>query len=587
MEGAQTYRRNCAILATDVVGYVRLMSADERGTFARLMRLRTEQLNPQIATYGGTLIKNTGDGLLVVFDNTRAAMDCALAMQRAIAAAEADAEPNQRISMRMAISFGDVIIEGGDIYGDAVNIAARLQTYAEPGGIAITGDVARRAGEDMASEVIDLGDFYLHNMSRPVRMFTLRTEGTQARLVGEVQAGADGRSSIAVLPFRMNQTNPDEAYFADGIVDDIIYALAGLKELFVISRTSAHGYKGETIDARAIGRELGVRYVLYGSVRRAGGQLRITTELSDTENGAVIRSDRYDGELADLFALQDRISASVVNAIAPQVQERELLRAMRKHPRNMTAYDFLLQALDQMFRMDDESVARARGLLQQAMAHDPFFGPAYSYAAFWHVFHVGEGRSTNPEADAAEAARLSGTAIRLTENDPLALAIYGHVQSFLLRNYDRAMLYLDRAIAAGPSSAIAWSMSSATCGYIGNGALAVERAQRSIRLAPQDAIRFWHEAIMGQAHYVDGNYEEAAIWAQRAVGRNGAVAFALRTLTASLIALGKDDDARAAALQLMRIQPRFAMARYEKLCPFRIPVLTTWLERLRAAGLPE
>ena len=179
MEGAQTYRRNCAILATDVVGYVRLMSVDERGTFARLMRLRTEQLNPQIATYGGTLIKNTGDGLLVVFDNTRAAMDCALAMQRAIAAAEADAEPNQRISMRMAISFGDVIIEGGDIYGDAVNIAARLQTYAEPGGIAITGDVARRAGEDMASEVIDLGDFYLHNMSRPVRMFTLRTEGTQ------------------------------------------------------------------------------------------------------------------------------------------------------------------------------------------------------------------------------------------------------------------------------------------------------------------------------------------------------------------------------------------------------------------------
>jgi adenylate cyclase len=587
MEGAQTYRQNCAILATDVVGYVRLMSIDERGTFARLMRLRTEQLDPRIATYGGTLVKNTGDGFLVVFDNTRAAMDCALAMQRAVAIAEADAEPNQRISMRMGISFGDVITEGGDIYGDAVNTAARLQTYAEPGGIAITGEVARRAGDDMASEVTDLGDFYLHNMSRPVRMFTLRTEGTQARLVGEVQAGVDNRSSIAVLPFRMNQTNPDEAYFADGIVDDIIYALAGLKELFVISRTSTHGYKGETIDARAIGRELGVRYVLYGSVRRAGGQLRITTELSDTENGAVIRSDRYDGELADLFALQDRISASVVNAIAPQVQERELLRAMRKHPQNMTAYDFLLQALDQMFRLDDESVARARGLLQQAMAHDPFFGPAYAYAAFWHVFHVGEGRSTNPEVDAAEAARLAGTAIRLNENDPLALAIYGHVQSFLLRNYDRAMLFLDRAIAAGPSSAIAWSMSSATCGYIGNGTLAVERAQRSIRLAPQDAIRFWHEAIMGQAHYVDGNYEEAVIWAQRAVGRNGAVAFALRMLTASLIALGKDDDARAAALQLMQIQPRFAMARYEKLCPFRSPVLATWLERLRAAGLPE
>jgi adenylate cyclase len=587
MQAAQTSRRTCAILATDVVGFVRLMSMDEQGTYARLMRLRGEHLDPLIARHGGTLIKNTGDGFLAIFDNMRAAMDCALAMQRAVTASEADTEPNQRISVRMGISFGDVITEGGDIYGDAVNTAARLHTYAEPGGIAITGEVASHVGDDLSNKLTDLGNFYLHNRARPVRMFTLRTEGTQARLVGDVPAGSDSRSSIAVLPFRKNQTDPDEAYFADGIVDDIIFALAGLKELFVISRTSTLGYTGETIDTRAIGRELGVRYVLYGSVRRAGDRLRITTELSDTENGAVIRSDRYDGELADLFALQDRISASVVNAIAPQVQERELLRAMRKHPQNMTAYDLLLQALDQMFRLDDEAVARARGLLQQAMAHDPFFGPAYSYAAFWHVFHVGEGRSTNPEADAAEAARLAGTAIRLNENDPLALAIYGHVQSFLLRDYDRAMLHLDRAIEAGPSSAIAWSMSSATCGYIGNGPLAVERAQRSIRLAPQDAILFWHEAIMGQAHYVDGSYEEAVTWAQRAVGRNGAVVFALRLLTASLMALGKVEEARAAGQQLLRVQPLFSMASYEKLCPIRGDVLVKWLERLRAAGLPE
>jgi adenylate cyclase len=563
------------------------MSMDERGTFARLMRLRGEHLDPLIASHGGTLIKNTGDGFLATFDSMRAAMDCALAMQRAIAATEADAEPNQRISMRMGISFGEVMVEAGDIYGDAVNTAARLQTYAEPGGIAVTGDVAKQAGDDLSNELTDLGDFYLHNRARPVRMFTLRTEGTQAQLVGDVPAGSDSRSSIAVLPFRKNQTDPAEAYFADGIVDDIIFALAGLKELFVISRTSTLGYTGETIDTRAIGRELGVRYVLYGSVRRSGERLRITTELSDTEDGAVIRSDRYDGELADLFALQDRISASVVNAIAPQVQERELLRAMRKHPQNMTAYDLLLQALDQLYRLDDESVARARGLLQQAMAHDPFFGPAYSYAAFWHVFHVGEGRSTNPEADAAEAARLAGTAIRLNENDPRALAIYGHVQSFLLRDYDRAMLYLERAVEAGPSSAIAWSMSSATCGFIGNGALAVDRAQRSMRLAPQDAVRFWYEAILGQAYYVDGNYEEAVTWAQRAVGRNGAVVFALRTLTASLMALEKLAEASAAGRQLLRAQPLFSMARYEKLCAFKGEVRTVWLKRLRAAGLPE
>ncbi len=261
--------------------------------------------------------------------------------------------------------------------------------------------------------------------------------------------GADNRPSIAVLPFRKYQKDPEEAYFADGIVDDIIYALAGLKELFVVSRGSTLGYGGDEVDVRAIGQALDVRYVLYGSVRREAGRLRIATELSDAETGAIIRSDKYEGDLGDLFTLQDRISASVVGTIAPHVLEHELVRARRKHPQNMTAYDFLLQALDQLYRMDDELHARARGLLQQAMAHDPFYGLAYSYAAFWYIFHVGEGRSTDPEADIREAARLADMAIGLNENDPWALAVYGHVQSFLLHDYERAMLFLDRAIEVG------------------------------------------------------------------------------------------------------------------------------------------
>jgi adenylate cyclase len=330
-----------------------------------------------------------------------------------------------------------------------------------------------------------------------------------------------------------------------------------------------------------------VRYVLYGSVRRDAGRLRIATELSDAENGAIIRSDMYEGELRDLFTLQDRISANVVGTIAPHVLDQELQRARRKHPQNMTAYDFLLQGLDQLYKMDDESHARARGLLQQAVAFDPFYGLAYSYTAFWYIFHVGEGRSTDPEADNREAARLAEIAMGLNENDPWALAIYGHVQSFLLRDYDRAMLFLDRAIEAGPSAAIAWTMSSATCGYIGNGPLAVERAARGVRLAPQDAYRFWHEAVLGQAHYINGNYDEAAVWARRAVGRNRAMAFSLRLLTASLVALGKTDEAIITGRHLLQLLPGFRMSHYARLCPFRGKTLTVWLERLRQGGLPE
>jgi tetratricopeptide (TPR) repeat protein len=221
------------------------------------------------------------------------------------------------------------------------------------------------------------------------------------------------------------------------------------------------------------------------------------------------------------------------------------------------------------------------------MAHDPFYGLAYSYAAFWYVFHIGEGWTTDFEADAREAARLAETAIGLNDNDPLALAIYGHVQSFLLHDFERAMLFLDRAIEAGPSSAIAWTMSGATCGYLGNGPLAVERAERGVRLAPQDTYRFWHEALLGQAHHVNGNFEEAAVWARRAVGRNGAVAFSLRTLIASLMALGKTGEAAAAAQQLLRMQPGFRLSVYTKRCPFQGQALADWIGRLRAAGLPD
>jgi adenylate cyclase len=582
-----TERRLVAVLAADVVGYSRLTEAYEEYTHAGLMRLRAEVLDPGIAAHRGHLVKNTGDGFLAMFDSAHDATQCALSLQQAVAAQTTDQPLDQRITFRMAVNVADAIIEKDDIYGAGVNVAARLQAYAEPGGVVASGAVAEQIGTDLGVGAIDLGDLHLRSLARPIRVFALRAQPAPPRLIGDAVAGSEPRPSIAVLPFRRHQSNPEESYFADGIVDDIIRALAALKELFVVSRGSTLGYGGATIDVRTIGRELGVRYVLYGSVRRSGGRLRIGTELSDAETGAVIRSDQYDGSLVDLFELQDRISIDVVKTIAPHVRELELMRALRKHPQNMTAYDLVLQALDVLYRMDYESFSRARGLLQQAMSHDPDYAPAYSYTAYWYVLRVGEIGSADPQADAAAGAHYAAEAIDRNANDALALAIYGHVQSFLVRDYVRARSFLDRAIAAGPSLAMAWTMSSATYGYVGDGAIAVQHAEQGVRLSPLDALTFWHEGILAQAHYINENYEQALPWARSAVARNDAIRFTNRTLIATLAALREMDEAAKVAQHLLRIQPDFRLEPYTKRCPFQGSILQQWIARLSSAGLPD
>lgn len=579
-------RRLVAVLAADVVGYSRLTEADEEYTHTMLMRLRSEVLDPGIANHRGRLIKNTGDGFLAMFDSTQDAARCALNLQQAVAAQTADQSPGRRISFRMAVNVADAIIEKDDIYGEGVNVAARLQTYAEPGGVVVSAAVVEQIG-GLALGAIDLGDLHLRNLARPVRVFLLRVHTPPERLVGDAFAGSEPRPSIAVLPFRKHEPASEEGYFADGIVDVIIHALAALKELFVISRGSTLGYTGATIDARAIGRELGVRYVLHGSAQRSGGRIRIRTELSDTETSAVIDSDQYEGSLTDLFELQDRIAMNVVRTIAPHVREREFRRALRKHPQNITAYDLVLQALDLLYRMDKESFSRARGLLQEAISYDPGYAPAYSYIAYWYIFRVGEIGSSDPDADAAAGARYAAAAIERDSNDALALAIYGHVQSFLLKKYDRAVSYLDRALAAGPSSAMAWTNSAATCGFIGDGATAVQRAEQGVRLSPLDAHTFWHEGHLAQAYYVNGDYEQALTWALSAVGRNDSIRFNLRTLIATLAALGRIAEAVDVAGHLLRIQPDFRVGPYAKRCPFQGLILERWLARLRSAGLPD
>jgi adenylate cyclase len=563
------------------------METHEVDTHTRLMQLRSEVLNPGVTAQRGRIVKNTGDGFLATFDTARDATRCALSLQEAVTARTAALPADQRISFRMGLNAADIILEDDDVYGDGVNIAARLQTYAPSGGVVVSSAVAEQIGSDLNVNVIDLGDLHLRNIGRPVRVYALRAPMEPPKLLGEAPAGSEPRPSIAVLPFRMNMVGPHETYFVDGIVYDIIRGLAALKELFVVSRGSTLGYGGRNIDVREVGRQLGVRYVLYGSVQRTSTTLRIGTELSDAESGDVIRSDQYEGDLGDLFALQDRIAISVVRTIAPQVRERELMRAMRKHPQNLTAYDLVLQALDLLYRMDYDSFSRARGLLEQAISYDPNYALAYSYVALWYVFRMGEIGSPDPDADIAAGARYATQAIELEGDDAFTLAMYGHVQSFLLHDPTKGKAALERAVAAGPSSAMAWTMASATSGFLGEGPAAVRQGEQGVRLSPLDARSFWHEGLLGQAHYVNGDYEQALEWVQSALNRNELVRFNQRLHIVTLDALGRRQDAAEAARRLLQIQPDFRMSSYARRCPFRGAVLDTWLGHLRAAGLPD
>ena len=421
----------------------------------------------------------------------------------------------------------------------------------------VSGAVAEQIAGRPGITTIDLGDFHLKNLKQAVRAFKVRTDDVPADAHATTLIADNSRPSIAVLPFRKSPVDPHDTYFADGIVEAIIHALAGLKELFVIARSSTLGYGGE-IDARAIGRELGVRYVLYGAVRRAGGRVRITTELSDAETGAIVRSDQYNGTLESLFELQDEISARIVATIAPHVRENELRRALRKHPDNMTAYDLVLQALDVLYRFDYKSFSRARGLLQQAIADDPSYAAAYSHVSYWHMLRIGQGWSTDVTADTSEAAHAAAAAIELDRNDAQALSIYGHLQSFLLKDYAAAVDFLDRALSAGPNCADAWSYSSATCGYLGDGPTAVARAEQlGLRLSPLSPAINWHEHVLSQAHYICGNYAQAVAWGRKSASHNGLQTSNLRTLIASLVASGDIDDARRTARRLLELQAEF------------------------------
>jgi len=600
-ERQRVERRLAAILGADVMGYSALMERNEEETHHRV-GAELDRFRREIERSHGRIFSFAGDGLMAEFPSAVEALKCSLRVQADSSKRNAGLPADLRIIFRIGLNSGELVLQKGRTGGTAVNIAARLEQIAEAGGICLSGAVFEQVRRIVGISYEFLGEQRLKNIKDPIPVYAIRAAACSAWIgmpalprltrsalpdTGLAESAVEYRPSLAVLPFRTLQKDQSDAYFAEGMVDDIIRALGGLKDLVVIARSSTQTFAGAPLDLRRVGYDLDVQYVVHGSVRRSGTMLRIAVELSEAQSGQVIWADRFDGEITDLFELQDRIAIRVAAAVAPHLHERELSRALRKHPTSMTAYDLTLQALDQLSRMDRSALGRARELLEQAIKVDPDYAPAYSRLASLHLRWVAQGWSEDELADRQTAASNARLAIERDRSDAVALAIYGHIQSYLLKDYGVATDYLDRAMAVGPSCALAWGYSSLTRGFLGDYAAAVARAERAVRLSPLGPDAFWFEHFLSQAYYLSGRYEEAVAWARMSDAHNAVNYSNQRCLIASLVALDEMDEARQVGRRLLQMIPSFRLSTFRARTPLPGAVRDEFAERLKLAGLPE
>lgn len=582
-------RRLAAIAFIDVVGYSALMSRDEDRTHARWQALRREVIEPRLEAHRGSLVKSTGDGVLVEFSSVLNAVGWSRDVQAAAreAGEAAAGESLPQLELRIAVHLCDVIEEAEDLYGDGVNIAARLQEFAPPGGIILTETAYDIARVSIQLQARSLGYLSLKNIAAPVRAYIIDPETTRA--ADAAHPLYHNLPSIAVLPFQNLGPDATDNYFGEGIVEDIVVSLAGLRELLVIARTSTLIYGLQQPDPRDVGRTLGVRYVLMGTVRRSARQVRVSAQLCDSESAASLWAERFMFPPDDLFDVQDQIVGRVVAGIAPHVRAVELRRTMRKRPENFTAYEHLLRALDCIHRLDKQDFLRARDFLEQAMASDPEFAMPFAWAARWYSLLSGQGWSEDLDRDAEQGIGYASRALELDPENALALATFGHMKSFLFHDYDSAVVFLERARAACPSSSLAWILSSATMSYLGRCQEAVQFAEHGLRLSPYDRSLFYPYMFLGLAHYAAGAYGEAVKWSRMSYAENALYTATLRPLAAALAALGRSDEAQQVARHLLRLEPSFTLSSYVKRRqPFYDPVIRErFLDHLRLAGFPD
>ncbi|HEY8874860.1 MAG TPA: adenylate/guanylate cyclase domain-containing protein [Stellaceae bacterium] len=587
-------RRLAAIMAADVAGYSRMMGEDEEGTLAALKAIRRELADPKIAEHRGRIVKTTGDGVLVEFASVVDAMRCAAEVQRAMAERNAGVSPAKRIEFRIGIHQGDIIIDEGDIFGDGVNLAARLEGLADPGGVCVSRVVRDEVRDKLDVSFDDLGEQQVKNIARPVRAFAVRFGPQASRLHAcETQAvqaplALPDKPSLAVLPFQNMSGDPEQEYFADGMVEEITTAIARLPWLFVIARNSAFTYKGKAVDVKQVARELGVRYVLEGSVRKGGNRVRITGQLIDAATGNHIWADRFDGALDDIFDLQDQVASSVVGAIEPRLRQSEIERAARKPTASLDAYDLYLRALAQTYRHTEESFGEAVLLARQALVIDPSYAPAAAMVGWCRMMQRVQGWGALSDEDVAEGVRLARQALEGERDDPDTIWQAAYTLFFLAGETTMAEAMLDRALAVNPNAALAWVVRGNIHALRNRPEAAIEACDRARRLSPFDPFGYMNAVSTALAHLAARRFEQAIEWADRTLHDQPRFATAFRVKAVANAHLGRLDEARADLGRLLAIDPRLTIAAVRVLFASAAPeFVELYVTGLRLAGLPE
>jgi TolB-like protein/class 3 adenylate cyclase len=585
-------RRLTAVLAADVAGYSRLMGHDEEGTLAKLKSFRKALVDPAIAEHRGHIVKTAGDGMLAEFASAVDAARCAIEVQRGMAEQNTGVPQELRIEFRIGIHVGDIIIDESDIFGDGVNIAARLEGIAQSGGICISDDAHRQIRGKVGAVFDDMGPQLLKNIAEPMRVWRIQIGNGSASTFARNVYAESGQSlalpdkpSIAVLPFENISGDPEQEYFADGMVEDIITALCRFKSLFVIARNSSFTYKGKAVDVKQVGRELGVRYVLEGSVRKAGSRIRIAGQLIEATRGVHLWADKFDGALEDVFGLQDQITASVVGLIAPTIERAEIELARQKPTDRLDSYDYYLRGMALMNR--NASLTEAYALFRKAFEQDPEYGAAYAMAAHTLVRQQGiSGAPLTAEMRTA-AIRLANLASRFGSNDAFALARSGHILAYLGREYDRGASMIDQAVALNPNLWIAWSCRGFVALMCGDPERAIESFDRIIRLSPLDSSRIWAWTGSSFANFHLGRYEEGRALAMKSIQ----FVTEIHTLAAYImnsIRAGHTAEAQQAVAQLLELHPDFRASLALEVFPTRLPEERDRItSALRDAGLPD